>query len=188
MSGSTAMRRRESEPGHHARRIALERHIGVFAEIGEGEHLVHAIARLAAAIAHQRGVEPSVLAPGEIGMKADAQADQRRDRAFDADAPLGRQRHAGEQAHQRGLAGAVAADHADRLAGADRQRQVAQRVAMARRPAGALDARVAATGKRRPSRRRSSIGSPNWYRFETSVKVIAGMTLRADPPAATPAT
>ena len=54
-------------------------------------------------------------------MEAGAELEQRADPAADRDAALGGLDDPGDQAQQRRLAGAVAADKADRLAGLDRE-------------------------------------------------------------------
>ena len=87
----------------------------------------------------QRAVEEDVLAAGEVAPEAGAELELGDDLAAAGDA-AGVQRHDPRQhAQRRGLAGAVAPDHADGLAGLDAQRDVAQRLHR-RRPAGALAA------------------------------------------------
>ena len=96
-------------------------------ELGEGDDLVHQRADLRPLEAVDRAVQVDVVAPGEVGMEAGAELEQGGDAAAGLDAPRGRLDDPGGEAEERRLAGAVPADQADRLAGLDPHRDVAER-------------------------------------------------------------
>ena len=81
-------------------------------------------------------VDEDVLAAGDLGMKAGAELDQRRDAAVDRDRARRRPADAGDQLQHRALAGAVATDDAERLAGGDVERHALQRFEGLVGPAG----------------------------------------------------
>ena len=84
----------------------------------------------------ERAVQLDVLAPGEVGMEARAELEQRPDASAGRDRPVGRPDDPGDQPEQRRLAGAVAPDEADGLARRDRDGDVAERPDLLRtRPA-----------------------------------------------------
>ena len=72
-------------------------------------------------------------------MEAGAELEQRADPAADRDTPRRRLDDPGDQAQERRLAGAVAADEADGLAGLDRDRDVLERLDVLRAGAAAAD-------------------------------------------------
>ena len=107
---------REAEPQEHARAVGLDRHVDEVAELGEVDDRVDPLLDLLAREAVQRAVQQDVLAAGEVLAEAGAELEQRRDPAA-ALGPARVERHdAGEAAQRRGLAGAVAAHDAHRLA------------------------------------------------------------------------
>ena len=133
---------REAQAQEHARRVRRHRRVDEVAELGERDDRVQALLDLLLDEAVQRAVEEDVLAPGEVAPEAGAELELRDDLAAAGDA-AGVQRHDPRQhAQRRGLARAVAPDHADGLARLDAQRDVAQRLHR-RRAAGALRGRSA---------------------------------------------
>ena len=124
--------------------------VGAVGEAGRLERRVDAAARVEAV---QRGEEREVLARRQLGVEVQLvgeQADPAPKRRRRARAPAARRSERrrcvgadqrGEHADQRRLAGAVRAEQADDLAGAERQRDVRQRAAPAEmaRDVGQLD-------------------------------------------------
>ena len=74
-------RHREGQPHVHAARIALDRRVEEFLDLGEGDDLVELAADLGARHAEDGAVEIDVLAPGQLGMKAGADLEQAGDPA-----------------------------------------------------------------------------------------------------------
>jgi hypothetical protein len=72
-----------------------------------------------------------VLPAGELAGEAGRQLQQRSHLGPSRDRALVRDQHSGDELEQRALSGAVAADHADRLAGLDAERRVAHRPELA---------------------------------------------------------
>src|SRR5262249_2476358 len=96
-------------------------------DAGEVDDLVEAADDLGAAQPEDRPVEEDVLAARELRMEAGAHLEQAADAAMDLGAARRRRRDAREDLQQGALAGAVAADDADRLAARDLEAHVAQR-------------------------------------------------------------
>ena len=133
----------------HARGIVLELEILKLLELGELDHALVAGPRLARGEAEHDAVERDVVVGGEIGVKADAQLDERRHASVAPDPSLVGAIDAGEALQQRALAAAVAPDDAKELPGRDREGDVLQRVQLlvpraAQRVQGALLQRMAA--------------------------------------------
>ena len=91
-------------------------------------------AQLRAREAGGQAAEHHVLAPGQLAVEADAERQQRAHAAVDLDPPAGRRQDAGDRAHERRLAGAVGADHAQHLAVRDLERDVPERLDLADDP------------------------------------------------------
>ena len=132
-------------------------------------------ARLAAAEAEHRRVERDVVARGQVGVEADAELDERRDAAVDADRrPRRRGRCPARHFSSVRLARSVAPDDAEELAPRDAERHV-----------------LAAPGTRRTSLRRSGCSARSlsvWTcscgmrnALETPSTRTAGVGLIADP-------
>src|SRR5207253_1510665 len=79
----------------------------------------------------QRAVEEDVFAPGELGIEAGAELEERGDAAAHLDAAGGRPKGAGDELEQRALAAAVAADDAERGAARELEGDVADRPELA---------------------------------------------------------
>ena len=133
---------REAEAHVHPRRVRAHRQVDEVLEPGEGDDLVELLADRRAAEAVDRAVEVDVLAAGQVGMEARAELEQRADPPADGDAAGRRLDDSREQAQQRRLAGPVAADEADRAAGLDRERDVAQRDDVGAAHAAARDEQI----------------------------------------------
>ena len=76
----------EGEPHIHARRVALDRRVEKFLDLGEGDDLVELPFDLGAAHAEDGAVEKDVFAAGQFGMKAGADFEQAGDPAGELDA------------------------------------------------------------------------------------------------------
>ena len=179
----------EAEPHVHPRRVGAHGQVDELLELRERDDLVHRLAHAGAREAVDRAVQVDVLAPGEVGVEAGAELEQRRDAAAGLDAAARRLDDPRDEPQQRRLARAVAPDEPDRLAGLDDDRDVAQRLHLARAepPAGdehvlerALRLRVDAEASARPGRRRSASlrvtlrdGSSPWTRSRASARKIA---------------
>src|SRR3954447_23263887 len=125
-------RDREAEPHVHPGRVGLHRHVGERLQLREGDDLVEVAVDVVAVEAVDRSVQVDVLAPGELGVEARAELDQRADTATDRQAAVRGREDPREQLQQGGLPGAVRADDAERLAGRDVEVDVAQRRQLAR--------------------------------------------------------
>ena len=132
----------EAEPHEHPRRVRPHRQVDELLELRERDDLVHQLAHACAREAVDRAVQVDVLAAGEVGVEAGAELEQRRDAAARLDAPAGRLDDPRDEAQQRRLAGAVAADEADGVARLGRERDVAQRLHVARTAPAARDEEV----------------------------------------------
>ena len=97
------------------------------ADVRELDDLVEAPLDLLALHVEDRAVQEDVLPPGQLGMEAGADLEQRADAAAQPRLALGRRRDPGEDLEQRALAGAVVADHPHRLAALHLEADVAQR-------------------------------------------------------------
>ena len=127
MSGSTLTAIEKPSRGVHAARVGLDRVVGEALELGEGDDVVDPRLELLARHAVDRPAQEDVLDRGVLGVEARADLEQRGDAAArPRSCPVGLE-DAGEQLEQRRLAGAVAADDADRLAGRDVERDVVER-------------------------------------------------------------
>src|SRR5574340_1850086 len=84
-------------------------------ELGELDDLVEAARHLALRQPEHDPVDEHVLAAGNLGVKAGAQLDQRRDPARHRQRPAARLGDAGDELEHRALARAVSADDPERL-------------------------------------------------------------------------
>src|SRR5262245_28161930 len=118
---------REAEPHVHPGRVRPHGQVDEALELRERDDLVHPLAHVLALETVDRAAEEDVLAAGEIGVEAGAELEQRADRAAHVERASSRREDARDQAQERRLARAVAADEADRRAGLDLERHVVQR-------------------------------------------------------------
>ena len=121
-------RDRKAEPHVHAGRIGLHVRVEEAAEVGEVLDRGHDPVDLGSLEPEQRPVEVRVLAAAEVGMKARADLEQRRDASVHLEHARTRLRGSGEELEQRGFARAVRADHAERTALIDGEAHVAERL------------------------------------------------------------
>jgi hypothetical protein len=110
----------------HPRRIALDWRVNKALQPGKGHDLVEPGVNLLAAQAQDSAVEVDVLPPGEFGMKAGTQFDERRHPPVDLYLTFGRSGDAREQFQRGGLASTVRTDDPQRLTWADLKAHVAQ--------------------------------------------------------------
>jgi hypothetical protein len=118
---------REAGPRVHPGGVALDRRVDEFLDPGEIDDRVELAGDLAARHPHDRALQVDVLAAGQVRVEPGGDLDQGADPAVDLDAPARRPQDLGQQLERRRLAGAVRADDAERLAGADLEREVADR-------------------------------------------------------------
>src|SRR5262249_13424040 len=123
---------RERQAHLHPARVALNRGVQERPDVGKLDDLVELGLDLAPAHVEDRSVEEDVLAAGQVGVKAGPDLEQRADAAAQPGAALSRRRDPGEDLEQRALAGAVVADHAERLSALDLEADVAQSPELAR--------------------------------------------------------
>src|SRR5262249_41851473 len=135
-------RDREAEPHVHPRRVGAYRPVDCLLEPGERDDLVELLAQVRALEPVDRAVEENVLAPGQVGMEAGAELEQRADAAADVHASRRRLDDPRDQPQESRLPGSVPADEPDRAAGLDLERNVLQRHDVARTRAVARDDRV----------------------------------------------
>ena len=81
-------RHREPETHVHPGRVRLHRRVDEFLELGELDDLVEAARDLLLGQAEHDPVDEDVLAAGDLGVKAGAELDERRDAAVDLDRPV----------------------------------------------------------------------------------------------------
>ena len=118
MSNGDLDRDREREPHLHPGRVVLQLLVDEALELREADDLVEPLGHLLRREAEQRAVDADVVARVEIGVEADAELDERRQPAGDADGAGVRAVDAGEDLQQRALAASVRADDAEALAAA----------------------------------------------------------------------
>ncbi len=117
---------REPEPHVHARRVVLDRRVDELLEPGEVDDLVEALPDLLLAQAEDRTVEVDVLAPGQLGVEAGTELEQRGDLPGRVDAAAVGPEDARHALEQRRLPRAVLAHEPVRLPPRDVERDVAQ--------------------------------------------------------------
>ena len=140
-------RDREREAHVHARGVVLQPQVEEVLQLGEGDDLVEALARLLAREPEHDRVDHHVVAGGEVGVEADAQLDERRQPPPDAQLAGVDAVDPGEALQERALAAAVAPDDPEELAFRDLHADVVDRLkhverARAERMQGALLERV----------------------------------------------
>ena len=115
--GFKMRRHRKRQPHVHAGAVALDRRVEEAFDLREGDDLVELADHFGAAHAEDRAVQENVLAAGQFRVEAGADFEQARDAAPQLDAAARRLGDAAQDLEQRALAGAVAADDAEHLAG-----------------------------------------------------------------------
>ena len=130
---------RESQPHGHPRRVRAHGPVDRVLELGECDDLVEAGLDVGAAKSLDRTVQEHVLTAREVEVEARAELEQGADPALATDASGRRLDDPGDDAKERRLARAVAADQADRLASADLGRDVVEGPHVGRVALAALD-------------------------------------------------
>ena len=102
----------EPEPHVHARRVGLDRCVDEVFELGEFHDFVKALHDFALRQAEHDAVDEDVFAARDLGMKACAELDERRDAAVDGDRAFVGPGNAGDALEERGFARSVSADDA----------------------------------------------------------------------------
>ena len=105
----------ERQPQVHAGRIAFDRCIDELVDLGEINNLVEFAGDLGALHAEDGAIQEDILAPGQFGMEAGADLEQRTDAAVDPDLAFGGFGDARQDLEQGALACAVAPDDAQHL-------------------------------------------------------------------------
>ena len=129
----------EAEPHRHPGGVRAHRPVDRVLQLCERHDLVEPRLDIGAAEALDRAVQEHVLAAGEVEVEAGAELEERADAALGADAPRGRPDDPRDDAQQRRLARAVAADQAHGLAPSDLGGDVAERPDVSRLRPPALD-------------------------------------------------
>src|SRR5205807_3007836 len=120
-------RDREPEPHVHSGRIRAHRAVDRLLEARERDDLVELLTQVGALEPVNRPVQEDVLAAGEVRVKPGAQLEQRADASAHVDGAQAWLDDARDQAEQRRLPGAVAADEPDGPARLDAKRDVLER-------------------------------------------------------------
>src|SRR5229473_8357949 len=126
---------RETEPGLHAARIPLDRRVEETLDTGECYDLVESARDLGPGHAENDAAHVDILAAGEVGVKAGADLQKRRQAAVKLGRAGARAHDARENLEQRALARAIAADDADDLAVRNLERDIVERAELAVRSA-----------------------------------------------------
>jgi hypothetical protein len=121
---------RELQPGRHAGRVRRHRQVDEVADAGELDDVVVALLDLGRGHAHRQTAQYYVPVAGEVVHHGRVDAQQGRLTAG-VDRAGGRRQQAGDRPQQGRLAGAVAADQADRLAFVGGEADVLDRVHLA---------------------------------------------------------
>ncbi len=100
----------------HTAGVALDGSVDELLHTGKVHNFIELAVDLILAHAEDGAVEKHVLAPGQLGVEAGADLQQAADAPLDLDHAAGGRGDAREDLEQRGLAGAVAPDDAQRLA------------------------------------------------------------------------
>src|SRR5690242_8710976 len=114
----------ESQADVHAGRVVLNGGVDELFEFGEGHDFVELAGDFRFGHAENGAGEKRVFAPGQLGMEAGADFEERADAAVDFRPAFGGASDAGEDLEQRGFAGAIAADEAENFAFVDVERNV----------------------------------------------------------------
>ena len=117
----------KAEPGVHPGRVAFDRCVDELGHAGEFDDLVEPLGDLRPPHAHDRALEQDVLAAREIGVESGGDFDQRADPSLDGRQAGRRLEDPRQDLERGGLAGAVGADDAERLARRHLERDVAER-------------------------------------------------------------
>ncbi len=112
------------EAHQHPRGVVLELQVDELLQLGEGDHLVEAGARLAAGEPEHDRVDDHVVARREVHVEADPQLDERGEPPGDRDAPGVDAVDPGDALQQGALAAAVAPDDPKELPSSDLNRDV----------------------------------------------------------------
>ena len=99
----------EGEAHAHAVGVGAQRHRQIIAEFGELRDLIHLGLHLLDGLAQEETADDDVVVAGDLRVHAHAQVEDRRDAPAHVRGAAGGLIDAGEQAQQRGLAGAVMA-------------------------------------------------------------------------------
>lgn len=116
----------DGEPQAHAGRVGGERLLDVVAELGEIQHARNEFLDVLDREAHLQAADIDVLEPRGFGAEAERNVEQALCRAVHGQRALARRIDAGEQAQQRALPGAVAADDAETFARFEIERDVVE--------------------------------------------------------------
>ena len=133
-------RDRKPQPHRHPGRVRPHRAVDRVLELRERDDLVEPLADARSGEPLQCAVQLHVLPPGEVGMEARTELEQRADPSAGRDTPGGRPDDPGDQTEERRLPGAVPPHEPDGLPGGDRDGDVPERPDLLRtRPAARDD-------------------------------------------------
>jgi hypothetical protein len=117
---------REGQPHLHARRVVLQLQLLELAQLGELDHSVVSVARLARGEAEHHAVQQNVVASREVGVEAHAELDEGRHAAIHVDRSTVGAVDARQALEQGALARPVAADDAEEFTALYSERDVVQ--------------------------------------------------------------
>jgi hypothetical protein len=137
--GVDVHRHREPEPDVHARRVVAHLHVDELLELRERHDLVEHTRDVALREAEDRCIHEDVLAPGELGMEARAQLEQRRQPAARDDLAVVGLQDPGDALQQRRLARAIVTEDPDRRSFLDLDVDVVERDEVLERDAPEVD-------------------------------------------------
>ena len=117
---------RKAEPHVHTGGVGAHRQVDEPLQLGECDDLVHQLTDACPGEPMDRAVQVDVLAPREVLVEPGTELEERADSPPDFDPARGRLEDSRDQLQQRRLAGAVAADEPECLAGLDLERDIAK--------------------------------------------------------------
>ncbi len=120
-------RHREAEPCGHSRRVILDGNVDETLQLRELHDPVEFRPHLLSREPVERAGEVDVLFPGQLRIESRSEIDERGDAAVHGELPRSGNDEPGEESQERGLAAAVVPDDAERLSGADRERDAVER-------------------------------------------------------------
>ena len=106
---------RKCQPHRHARAVGLDRLIDVIADVGKRDDVGQQGVDARAAQAQNRTIDVDVFTPGQVGVEARTQLQQRRHAAVGEHRTRAGRQYAGNDLQQGAFAAAIQADDAQRL-------------------------------------------------------------------------
>ena len=111
----------------HSGRVALYRGVNELLDFRERYYLIELATDLGPAHAEYRAVEKDIFAACQLWMETGTHLQQRSDTAVDCCSSTRRFGYARKNSEERALAGAIATNYADQIAGIDLERKIIER-------------------------------------------------------------